>query len=49
MQQQLGLPAKFYIMKIGHNLGDLHEKALKVPKLNQFTLLSLHFVLFFSV
>lgn len=37
MQQQLGLPAKFYIMKIGHNLGDLHEKALKVPKLNQFT------------
>ena len=38
MQQRLALPAKFYITKIGHNLGDLHAKTLKVPKLPQFTL-----------
>jgi len=35
MQQRLALPAKFYITKIGHNLGDLHSKTLKVPKLPQ--------------
>ena len=36
--ERLSPSKKFYIKNIGHNLGNLHAKTLKVPKLPQFTL-----------